>query len=46
MNLNFAETPRTPGSFWPAPAYQRLRRIKAAIDPDDMFLASHPVPPE
>jgi hypothetical protein len=30
MYLNFAETSRDPASFWSSPAYDRLRRIKAA----------------
>ena len=29
----------------PSTAYQRLRRIKAAIDPGDMIRSNHPVPP-
>jgi hypothetical protein len=45
VNLNFAETPRDPSSFWTADAYQRLRRIKTATDPGDLFRSSHPVPP-
>jgi FAD/FMN-containing dehydrogenase len=45
MYLNLAETRRDPGSFWTPQAYDRLRRIKAAIDPDDVIRANHPVPP-
>jgi FAD/FMN-containing dehydrogenase len=46
MYLNFAERQRVPGSFWTEQAYQRLRRIKAAVDPGNLILANHPVPPE
>ncbi len=45
MYLNLADTPRDPGSFWSAQAYERLRRIKADIDPDDVIRSNHPVPP-
>ena len=43
--LNLAETQRDPASFWTPQAYDRLRRIKAAVDPDDIIRANHPVPP-
>ena len=46
MHLNFAESRRAPGSFWTEDAYRRLRRIKAAVDPDDLILANHAVAPE
>jgi Berberine and berberine like len=42
MYLNFAETQDSGGRFWPEHAYQRLRRIKAAVDPGDMIRANHP----
>ena len=45
MNLNFAETPRDPSTFWTAQAYERLRRIKTATDPGDLMRSNHPVPP-
>jgi FAD/FMN-containing dehydrogenase len=45
MYLNLAGTPRDPASFWPAEAYARLRRIKHAVDPDDIIRSNHPVPP-
>ena len=45
MYLNLAETRRDPACFWTAQAYDRLRRIKAAVDPDDLIRANHPVPP-
>jgi hypothetical protein len=45
MYLNFAETQRPAAPFWTAPAWQRLRQIKADIDPGDMIRSNHPVPP-
>jgi len=44
MYLNLAETHRDPASFWPREAFERLRRIKAAVDPDDLIRSNHPVP--
>ena len=44
MYLNFAETQRDPASFWSEQAYQRLRQIKAAVDPDDLIRSNHPIP--
>jgi FAD/FMN-containing dehydrogenase len=46
MLSTFAETPRPPECFWTQPVYQRLRRIKGAVDPTNLILANHPVPPE
>ncbi len=45
MYLNLAETRRDPASFWTPLAYDRLRRVKAVVDPDDMIRANHPIPP-
>jgi Berberine and berberine like len=45
MYLNFAETQRPGAPFWTAPAYRRLRQIKANVDPADMIRSNHPVPP-
>jgi FAD/FMN-containing dehydrogenase len=45
MYLNLAETRRRPSSFWAPEAYDRLRRIKTAVDPDDLIRSNHPVPP-
>jgi FAD/FMN-containing dehydrogenase len=45
MYLNNAATSRDPASFWTAEAYDRLRRIKAAVDPGDLIRSNHPVPP-
>jgi hypothetical protein len=46
MYLNLAETRRDPASFWSPQAYDRLRRIKAAVDPDDLIRSNHPVSPK
>ena len=45
MYLNFAETEHPAAAFWTEPAYQRLRRIKADVDPGDIIRSNHPVPP-
>jgi len=45
MYLNFAESSRDPASFWGPRAYDRLRRIKAAVDPHNLIHANHPIPP-
>jgi hypothetical protein len=44
MYQNFAETQRDPASFWTAQVYNRLRHIKAAVDPYDRIRANHPIP--
>ena len=45
MYLNLAANSRDPASFWTPQAYNRLRRIKAAVNPDDLIRSNHPVPP-
>jgi hypothetical protein len=45
MYLNFADTARDPATFWNEQAYHRLRRIKATVDPGDLFRSNHPIPP-
>jgi hypothetical protein len=45
MYLNFAETQQDTASFWTEQAYQRLRRVKTAIDPDNIIRANHAIPP-
>jgi FAD/FMN-containing dehydrogenase len=45
MYLNFAETDRDPSSFWSTESYDRLRRIKARVDPTEMISTNHPFPP-
>jgi hypothetical protein len=39
------ETQADPARFWSPQAYERLRRIKAEVDPGDVIRANHPVPP-
>ena len=45
MVLNFADASRDPETFWSGEAYTRLRRLKNAIDPGDLFQSNHPVLP-
>lgn len=45
MYLNFAETNRPANTFWSEHAYRRLQRIKAAVDPNDVIRANHPIAP-
>jgi FAD/FMN-containing dehydrogenase len=42
---NFAETPAGASALLPRDSYQRLQKIKAAYDPDQAIIASHPVWP-
>jgi FAD/FMN-containing dehydrogenase len=41
--LNFVERPADPAQFYGAGAYERLKAIRAQIDPDRMMLANHPI---
>jgi len=43
--LNFTETRDPAAPFWTEQAYQRLRQIKADVDPADVIRANHPIPP-
>ena len=45
LNPNFAETRHAAESLWTEQAYQRLRRIKAAVDPGNVIRSNHPVQP-
>ena len=45
MYLNFAETQHPRAPFWTEQAYQRLRQIKASVDPGDIIRSNHPIPP-
>jgi hypothetical protein len=45
MYLNFADTNRDARTFWSDDAYQRLREIKARVDPTDLIRSNHPVRP-
>jgi Berberine and berberine like len=40
---NFVERPAQPEAFFDEDALRRLRAVKAAYDPADLFLANHPV---
>jgi hypothetical protein len=44
-NLNVCDVPADPATFWSPAVYQRLRAIKAAVDPDDLIRSNRPVPP-
>ena len=43
--LNFAERPIDAATIYRPRAYERLREIKAAYDPEDLFLSNHPIAP-
>jgi Berberine and berberine like len=45
MYLNFAESQLDPATFWTEQTYDRLRRIKTAVDPDNTIRSNHPIPP-
>jgi FAD/FMN-containing dehydrogenase len=45
MYLNLAGTGHDPRTFWTAQAYERLCRIKAAVDPGNLIRSNHPIPP-
>ena len=40
---NFVEYPEQPGALFDDDTLRRLRAVKAAHDPADLFLANHPV---
>jgi hypothetical protein len=44
MYLNVASTRRDPATLWKPEDFDRLRRIKAVVDPDDLVRSNHPVP--
>jgi hypothetical protein len=44
LYANFAKGPTDPRAFFPPEVYRRLQRVKAEVDPDDLFLAIHPIP--
>ena len=41
--LNFADQPRDASGAFDADTYARLREVKAAVNPDGLFVAAHPV---
>ena len=43
--LNFTEHPADTRLFYDSERYARLRDVKAAVDPDDVFQSNHPIPP-
>jgi FAD/FMN-containing dehydrogenase len=43
--LNFVENPGDPAGLFEPDAYERLRRVKARVDPDRLFRANHDIPP-
>jgi FAD/FMN-containing dehydrogenase len=43
--LNFEEDPADPASFYGEETYRRLRAVKAAVDPEELVLANHPIRP-
>ena len=42
---NFAETPGPASAVLPPASYRRLRKIKAAYDPDHVIVSAHPAGP-
>lgn len=42
--LNFTESSVDPAAFYPAAAYERLRSIRARVDPQAVFAANHSIP--
>ena len=45
MYFNFAETLTPVNTLWDAPAFERLRAVKATVDPDNFLRANHSIPP-
>jgi FAD/FMN-containing dehydrogenase len=42
--FNFSELPIDGARLYPAETYRRLRAIKTAYDPTELFLSNHPIP--
>ena len=42
--LNFAERPTDPAAFYGEETYARLRRVKAQVDPLELFRGNHEIP--
>jgi FAD/FMN-containing dehydrogenase len=43
--LNFTQHETDPARFYTRETYARLRAVKAAVDPDGLFRANHPIAP-
>jgi len=43
--LNFTDHPTDPARFFRPAVYERLREIRAAVDPHGLFRANHTIPP-
>jgi FAD/FMN-containing dehydrogenase len=43
--VNFVERTVDPAAFYGEEAYARLRAVKAAVDPDELLRANHPIRP-
>jgi FAD/FMN-containing dehydrogenase len=43
--MNFCERPTDRGTMFPADTYRRLCEVKRAYDPDEVFVANHPIAP-
>ena len=43
--LNFAENPTDPAAFYGADTYARLRAVKTAVDPQNVFRGNHQIAP-
>jgi FAD/FMN-containing dehydrogenase len=43
--LNFDDRAEATDALFPPDTYRRLRAVKAAYDPGDLFLSNHPIPP-
>jgi FAD/FMN-containing dehydrogenase len=41
--LNFTQEETDPATFYRSDAYRRLRAVKAAVDPGNVFRANHPI---
>jgi FAD/FMN-containing dehydrogenase len=42
---NFAERPVDPATLFGSAAYQRLRELRATVDPGGIMVPNHPIPP-
>jgi FAD/FMN-containing dehydrogenase len=41
--FNFSERPVDPARLYPSSTYRRLRKVRAAYDPGELFVANHPI---